>query len=56
MNSTLLDYIWATRNSKLDTVADGHRSEDIRGGQERDMEANTSGTFPLARPRRKGSN
>ncbi|KAK0207467.1 hypothetical protein IW262DRAFT_1469412 [Armillaria fumosa] len=54
-NSTFHDYICATRNSELDAVAEGRRSEEAGEVQERDMEANTSGAFILARSRRKGS-
>ncbi|PBK65004.1 hypothetical protein ARMSODRAFT_1053310 [Armillaria solidipes] len=56
---TFWDIGRATRNSELDAVVEGEK----RGNtgvqntvQEMDLEANTSGVFILARPRRKGSN
>ncbi|KAK0475403.1 hypothetical protein IW261DRAFT_1595410 [Armillaria novae-zelandiae] len=54
-NSTFHDYIKVSGNSELD-AAEGHRGKDTGEVRDRDMEANTSGVFILARPRRKVSN
>ncbi len=60
---TFWDIVRATRNSELDAVMEGEKRGDAGKAtmlqytvQERDLEANTSGVFILARPRRKGSN
>ncbi|KAK0194746.1 hypothetical protein F5146DRAFT_1132127 [Armillaria mellea] len=57
------DIVRATRNSELDAVVGGEKGGDVRKDtmlqytvQGRDVEANTSGVFVLARPRLKGSN
>ncbi|SJL15171.1 uncharacterized protein ARMOST_18657 [Armillaria ostoyae] len=56
---TFWDIGRATRNSELDAVVEGEKRGDTgvqNTVQEMDLEANTSGVFILARPRRKGSN
>ncbi|SJL15175.1 uncharacterized protein ARMOST_18661 [Armillaria ostoyae] len=60
---TFWDIVQATRNSELDAVVDGEKRRDVGEStmlqyavQGRDLEANTSGVFILARPPRKGSN
>ncbi|KAK0431398.1 hypothetical protein EV421DRAFT_1743149 [Armillaria borealis] len=60
---TFWDIVRATRNSELDAIVDGEKCGDAGEStmlqyavQGRDLEANTSGVFILARPRRKGSN
>ncbi|KAK0241018.1 hypothetical protein EDD85DRAFT_948112 [Armillaria nabsnona] len=60
---TFWDIVRATRNSELDAVVEGDKRGDVGKAtmlqyavQERDLDANTSGVFILARPRRKGSN
>ncbi|PBK95094.1 hypothetical protein ARMGADRAFT_1144795 [Armillaria gallica] len=60
---TFWDIVRATRNSELDAVIDGEKRGDAGEStmlqytvQGRDLEANTSGVFILARPCRKGSN
>ncbi|SJL15168.1 uncharacterized protein ARMOST_18653 [Armillaria ostoyae] len=60
---TFWDIVRATRNSELDAVVDGEKYGDAGNDtmlqyavQGRDLEANTSGVFVLARRRHKGSN
>ncbi|KAK0240997.1 hypothetical protein EDD85DRAFT_934124 [Armillaria nabsnona] len=60
---TFWDILRATRNSELDAVVEGEKRGDAGGStmlqyavQGKDLEANTSGVFILARPHRKGSN
>ncbi len=60
---TFWDIVQATRNSELDAVVYGGERGDVGEStilqyaiQGRDLDANTSGVFILARPRRKGSN
>ncbi len=57
------DIVLVTRNSELDAVVEGEKRGDAGKAtmlqytvQGRDLEANPSGVFILARPRRKGSN
>ncbi len=60
---TFCDIVRATRSSEFDAVVEGEKRGDAGKAtmlqytvQERYLEANTSGVFILARPRRKGSN
>ncbi|PBK65009.1 hypothetical protein ARMSODRAFT_1087653 [Armillaria solidipes] len=62
-DSTFWDIVRVTRNSELDDVVDGEKRGDAGEStmlqyavQGKDLEANTSGVFILARPRHKGSN
>ncbi|PBK95079.1 hypothetical protein ARMGADRAFT_1144773 [Armillaria gallica] len=62
-NLTFWDIVRATRNSELDAVVEGEKRGDAGGStmlqyavEGRDLEANTSGVFILARPHHKGSN